>query len=92
MTLAYAFVFARIYVRLRMRRERLKWADCWLLIALLSAQGLVICDTITYSMNAMDNFTVTSVSLDKVCNADFQHSALFLLDRALGPKRGKKWN
>ncbi|KAL6402030.1 hypothetical protein AUP68_14494 [Ilyonectria robusta] len=65
--LSYVLVSARVYVRVWMRRDRLYWSDCWLMAALASAQGLVICDTLTYQMNAMDNFAITSVSLDKVC-------------------------
>lgn len=65
--LSYVLVSARVYVRVWMRRDRLYWSDYWLMAALASAQGLVICDTLTYQMNAMDDFTITSVSLDKVC-------------------------
>ncbi|KAH8733912.1 hypothetical protein BGZ61DRAFT_491420 [Ilyonectria robusta] len=64
--LSYVLVSARVYVRVWMRRDRLYWSDCWMMAALASAQGLVICDTLTYQMNAMDNFAITSVSLDKI--------------------------
>ncbi|KAH7165703.1 hypothetical protein EDB81DRAFT_878070 [Dactylonectria macrodidyma] len=64
--LAFASVSARLYVRLCMRHDRLYWSDFWLIAALASALGLVICDTLTYQMSAMDDFTVTSASLDKI--------------------------
>ncbi|KAH7008613.1 hypothetical protein EDB80DRAFT_840983 [Ilyonectria destructans] len=64
--LSYVLVSARVYVRVWMRRDRLYWSDYWLMAALASAQGLVICDTLTYQMNAMDDFTITSVSLEKI--------------------------
>ncbi|WAO91732.1 Hypothetical protein NCS54_00921300 [Fusarium falciforme] len=66
MVLAYVFVACRLYVRLCMRGLRLYSADYWLIVGLMSCQGLLICDTLTYSMNAMDDFTITSVSLDKI--------------------------
>ncbi|KAH6886884.1 hypothetical protein B0T10DRAFT_539133 [Thelonectria olida] len=66
LALSYVLVIARIYVRLCMRRDRLHLSDGWLIAALAAAQGLVICDTLTYKMHAMDNFSITSVSLDKI--------------------------
>lgn len=65
--LAYVLVGARIFVRLGMRRDSLYWSDYWLVVALASAQALLICDTLTYRDHAMDDFDVKSVSLDKVC-------------------------
>ncbi|KAH7145958.1 hypothetical protein B0J13DRAFT_442618, partial [Dactylonectria estremocensis] len=64
--LAFASVSARLYVRIWMRRDRLYWSDVWLVTAMAAAFGLVTCDTLTYRMNAMDNFTVTGVSLHKI--------------------------
>ncbi|SCV36072.1 uncharacterized protein FFB14_05889 [Fusarium fujikuroi] len=66
MTLAYISVACRIYVRVVMRKARLFSADYWLIAGLLSCQGLLICDTITYSMDAMDNFTIDNVAIRKV--------------------------
>src|SRR6478735_12634445 len=66
MTLAYITVACRIYVRLVMRKARLFSADYWLILGLLSCQGLLICDTITYSMDAMDDFTIDNVAIRKV--------------------------
>ncbi|VTT58851.1 unnamed protein product [Fusarium fujikuroi] len=66
MTLAYTSVACRIYVRVVMRKARLFSADYWLIAGLLSCQGLLICDTITYSMDAMDNFTIDNVAIRKV--------------------------
>ncbi|KAH7227549.1 hypothetical protein BKA60DRAFT_590948 [Fusarium oxysporum] len=66
MTLAYITVACRIYVRLVMRKARLFSADYWLILGLLSCQGLLICDTITYSMDAMDDFTIDNVAIRKI--------------------------
>ncbi|KAM5343667.1 hypothetical protein ACJ41O_012204 [Fusarium nematophilum] len=66
MALCYALVSARIYVRIWMRGNKLYSADYWLIAGLMSAQGLLICDTLTYKMNAMDNFTISNESLDKI--------------------------
>ncbi|EEU43355.1 uncharacterized protein NECHADRAFT_45239 [Fusarium vanettenii 77-13-4] len=66
MVLAYVFVACRLYVRLFMRGLRLYSADYWLIVGLMCCQGLLICDTLTYSMNATNDFTITSVSLDKI--------------------------
>ncbi|RSL98995.1 hypothetical protein CEP52_009952, partial [Fusarium oligoseptatum] len=74
MVLAYVFVGCRLYVRLYMRGLRLYSADYWLIAGLMSCQGLLICDTLTYSMNAMDDFTITSVSLDKIRFATNYHA------------------
>ena|SRR6478735_2853729 len=80
MTLAYITVACRIYVRLVMRKARLFSADYWLILGLLSCQGLLICDTITYSMDAMDDFTIDNVAIRKVsikCNYIRDISSLF---------------
>ncbi|EXK33713.1 hypothetical protein FOXG_02885 [Fusarium oxysporum f. sp. lycopersici 4287] len=66
MTIAYITVACRIYVRLVMRKARLFSADYWLILGLLSCQGLLICDTITYSMDAMDDFTIDNVAIRKI--------------------------
>lgn len=66
MSLAYITVACRIYVRVVMRKARLFSADYWLIAGLLCCQGLLICDTITYSMDAMDNFTIDNVAIRKV--------------------------
>ncbi|KAL7757381.1 hypothetical protein ACKLNR_011908 [Fusarium oxysporum f. sp. zingiberi] len=66
MTLAYITVACRIHVRLVMRKARLFSADYWLILGLLSCQGLLICDTITYSMDAMDDFTIDNVAIRKI--------------------------
>ncbi|ENH62183.1 hypothetical protein FOC1_g10015146 [Fusarium oxysporum f. sp. cubense race 1] len=66
MTLAYITVACRIYVRLVMRKARLFSADYWLILGLLSCQVLLICDTITYSMDAMDDFTIDNVAIRKI--------------------------
>ncbi|TXC06602.1 hypothetical protein FocTR4_00009729 [Fusarium oxysporum f. sp. cubense] len=80
MTLAYITVACRIYVRLVMRKARLFSAYYWLILGLLPCQGLLICDTITYSMDAMDDFTIDNVAIKKVsikCNYIRGISSLF---------------
>ncbi|KAG5656976.1 hypothetical protein KAF25_011145 [Fusarium avenaceum] len=66
MTLAYVMVACRIYVRVVIKRAKLYSADYWLLVGLASCQGLLICDTLTFRMNAMDEFTMNNVSLKKI--------------------------
>lgn len=66
MTLAYIVVGARLWVRLYLKRTRLILADVFLLIALISAQGLLVCDTLTYQMGQMNNFTDPDERLMKV--------------------------
>ncbi|KAF4976608.1 hypothetical protein FDECE_18456 [Fusarium decemcellulare] len=66
LALAYVFVAGRIYVRLAMRNLKLYSADYWLIVGLISCQGLLICDTLTYKMNAMDDFTVSNTPLKKI--------------------------
>jgi len=55
----------RIYVRLVRLRERLLLSDIILIISVIDAIGLIICDTITYHIGAMDN-EIYSVELSKV--------------------------
>ncbi|KAH8168450.1 archaeal flagellin N-terminal-like domain-containing protein [Sarocladium implicatum] len=66
MSLAYVAVGARLWVRLFLKRTRLQLSDVLLLIGLLCAQGLLICDTLTYEMGQMHNFTDPSVRLSKI--------------------------
>ncbi|KPM44088.1 hypothetical protein AK830_g2403 [Neonectria ditissima] len=65
LTVAYVLAVARIYVRLRIRRDRLNLSDFWLLTALGSAQGLVICETLAYQRHGIGDFLLTSVSVQK---------------------------
>ncbi|KAF5665735.1 hypothetical protein FCIRC_10439 [Fusarium circinatum] len=76
MALAYITVACRIYVRVVMRKARLFSADHWLILGLLSCQGLLICDTITYSMDAMDNFTIDNVAIRKLASQPLSRSLL----------------
>lgn len=99
MTLAYISVACRIYVRVVMRKARLFSADYWLIAGLLSCQGLLICDTITYSMDAMDNFTIDNVAIRKVSNqwkynldvSPLQLSCILIPSDDLGPIRDKSF-
>lgn len=65
-TLAYITVSARVWVRLYLKRTKILLSDIFLLAALVSAQGLLICDTLTYHMGQMDNFTNPDERLLKV--------------------------
>ncbi|RGP77938.1 hypothetical protein FLONG3_3895 [Fusarium longipes] len=66
MVIAYVLVAARFYVRVWLRNARLYSADYLLLVGLACCQGLLICDTLTYRMHAMDDFTMNSVALKKI--------------------------
>ncbi|OBS28458.1 hypothetical protein FPOA_02396 [Fusarium poae] len=66
MVIAYVLVAARVYVRLWLRNARLYSADYLLFAGLAACQGLLICDTLTFRMNAMDDFTINSVALKKI--------------------------
>jgi hypothetical protein len=60
--LAYILVAGRIYVKMFLRGFGLYAADYLLIAGLVACQGLLICDTLTYQMNAMDDFSLTSTS------------------------------
>jgi hypothetical protein len=79
LTIAYILVAARVYVRLWLRNARLYSADYWLFAGLAACQGLLICDTLTYEMNAMENFMMSSVALKKV-HSSFNFSDHILID------------
>ncbi|KAL6404356.1 hypothetical protein AUP68_13748 [Ilyonectria robusta] len=66
LSLAIILVAARLYVRLYMNKDRIYWSDAWLLIAVCSALGLVICDTLAYKANAMFNFVDPGVRMLKI--------------------------
>lgn len=38
-------------------------ADYWLIVGLVSCQGLLICDTLTFRMHAMDDFVLANNSI-----------------------------
>ncbi|KAK7429103.1 hypothetical protein QQZ08_004318 [Neonectria magnoliae] len=66
LSLAIILVAARVFVRVYMNRDRIYWSDFWLLMATLSALGLIICDTLAYKANAMHNYTNPSVAVWKI--------------------------
>ncbi|EKJ72980.1 hypothetical protein FPSE_06876 [Fusarium pseudograminearum CS3096] len=66
MTIAYVLVAARVYVRVWLRNAKIYSADYLLFAGLAACQGLLICDTMTYRMNAMDDFTISNVALKKI--------------------------
>ncbi|KAI1839596.1 hypothetical protein JX266_014193 [Neoarthrinium moseri] len=66
LTAAVLLVGARLYVRVRMRKQPVSLSDGWLCIAAAFALGLVICDTLTYKANAMDNFSLDSVYVGQI--------------------------
>ncbi|KAH7174071.1 uncharacterized protein B0J16DRAFT_325548 [Fusarium flagelliforme] len=76
LVLAYALVACRIYVRLNLTGSGLHSTDYWLILGLASCQGLLICDTLTYSMHAMDNF-VTADNLDIINKIRFATNYFF---------------
>ncbi|RYO27761.1 hypothetical protein AA0113_g12260 [Alternaria arborescens] len=62
---AYAFVAARIYVRLFCLRKRLNWSELLLVASALDALGLIVCDTLTFQMGVLDDYQ-TSEKLYKI--------------------------
>jgi hypothetical protein len=66
--ISYALFACRIWVRLYWKQWHLFVSDIWLLIAALSALGVVICDTFQYQAGAMSDFNTVSVALGKVSN------------------------
>ncbi|KAG8676410.1 hypothetical protein FPOAC1_002413 [Fusarium poae] len=63
LVLAYVLVACRVYVRMFLRGVGLHAADYWLIVGLVSCQGLLICDTLTFRMHAMDDFVLASNSI-----------------------------
>ncbi|CEI66174.1 unnamed protein product [Fusarium venenatum] len=63
LVLAYVLVACRVYVRIFLRGVGLHAADYWLIVGLISCQGLLICDTLTFRMHAMDDFVLASNSI-----------------------------
>ncbi|KAF7555330.1 hypothetical protein G7Z17_g2246 [Cylindrodendrum hubeiense] len=66
LSMAIILVAARLFVRLQMNKDRIHWADAWLLIATCSALGLLICDTLAYQAGAMFNFVDPGVRMLKI--------------------------
>lgn len=62
---ANVFVALRIYTHLFYLRKRLGWSEWLLIAAALDALGLMICDTMTFKMGVLDDYS-TSVKLSKV--------------------------
>ncbi|CAI6023858.1 unnamed protein product [Clonostachys chloroleuca] len=60
-SLATIFVAARMFVRLQLNKDRLHWADSWLLVGLFCAVGLVLCDTMADLDGELDNYEDPSV-------------------------------
>ncbi|KAF2139761.1 uncharacterized protein K452DRAFT_352497 [Aplosporella prunicola CBS 121167] len=65
LVVAWAFVALRVYVRLFKLRERLSWADIILILSAIDGLGLIVCDTLTYEIGAMDGAD-GSVKLSKI--------------------------
>ncbi|KXJ87832.1 hypothetical protein Micbo1qcDRAFT_167008 [Microdochium bolleyi] len=66
-TLAYVFLGLRLSVRITQRQlSNLLWSEVWLVLGALALLGLVICDTLTYHVGAMDEFTETTVDIMKI--------------------------
>lgn len=61
---AYWFVSLRIYGHVTLVRKKLNWSEMLLVAAALDALGLIICDTLTFQMGVMDNYS-TSTKLSK---------------------------
>lgn len=65
LAVSYVFVGLRIYARLFRLREKLAVSDWILILSAINALGLIICDTLTYQIGVLDDWT-PSVALSKV--------------------------
>ncbi|PVI07948.1 hypothetical protein DM02DRAFT_237013 [Periconia macrospinosa] len=65
-TLAMILVCARVSVHIRMRNTTMHLSDTFLMMAVVSALGLLICDTLTYKAGAMTTFQEPTVDIWKV--------------------------
>lgn len=65
-SLAMILVGARIAVHIRMRIKTLHLSDTFLVLATVSALGLLTCDTYTYKVGAMTTFFEPTVDVWKV--------------------------
>lgn len=78
LAVSYVFVGLRIYARLFRLREKLAVSDWILILSAINALGLIICDTLTYQIGVLDDWT-PSVALSKVSTYElpaclrFQH-------------------
>lgn len=66
LVLSFLLVNARIFLHLHMGQKTLFMSDAMLILAFLAALGLVICDTLTYRLGAMDVFTGNTVAIMKI--------------------------
>jgi len=83
LTLCLVLVCLRIFLRLVKSRERLLFSDIILIISVIDAIGLIICDTLTFHIGAMDN-EIYSVELSKI-----SFSSNYFYDVGIGfPKMG----
>ncbi|KAH7313878.1 hypothetical protein B0I35DRAFT_480524 [Stachybotrys elegans] len=66
MVLSYILVGARVYVRLFLKQNKLLASDYFLLVGLVAAQGLLICDSLTYRRGQMENFIDPGIDVLKI--------------------------
>jgi len=63
LTIAYVLVVMRLVVRVALKQRHLVLSDVFLVVGALCALGIVICDTISYRMGAMDDYNMTGTSV-----------------------------
>ena len=73
LVIAYILVFIRLGVRIAMKQKHLALSDALLVGGALCALGIIICDTISYRVGAMDGYNMAGVSMamveiDKACH------------------------
>lgn len=77
MTLAYVLVITRLCIRIFQQRQKPSLSDAFLIVSVLDALGLAICDTESYKLGAMSGNSfgdetgpaalAREVTLSKVC-------------------------
>ncbi|USP79205.1 hypothetical protein yc1106_06479 [Curvularia clavata] len=66
LALSFLLVNARIFLHFHMGQKTHIVSDSMLILAILAALGLVICDTLTYRLGAMDSFTGNTATIMKI--------------------------
>jgi len=63
LAIAYLLVSLRLAVRVTVKQSHLFLSDVLLVGGALCALGVIICDTVSYRVGAMDNYDMTNVSM-----------------------------
>ena len=86
LAIAYAFVALRLYTRAVCFRKKPQWSEILLIASAFDALGLIICDTLTFQMDVMDNYKA-SERLSKVRASSLKLRSTFrkIACETLGP-------